>query len=232
MNISLSWEAQTKELLERTEQKLKEIQEECDRKLQPYLDRRWALIQSLEAYRELMGTETMQTAIPLSRKDIQGKSQLDILKLIAGRNEGLLVVRTAIKLMKDVNIFGNPDNADAMVYSILSRSKKDFHRVGKGVYKLNGTHQPKPETKKSRMRKPSLPGLKETIKTLKANNPELTKYDIRDILIKQGFDFQDRNPIKSVHMAWVNLGYAKKNEGQTVFEIEVPEAIATKILSH
>lgn len=139
MNTQSPWESQTQEMLNRIEQKIKEIQEEADRKTQPYFDKRWALIQSLEAYRELMGTETMQTAKHLTQEDIQGKSQTEILKLIAGRNDDLLVVRTAIKLMKDANIFGNPENADAMVYSILSRSK-DFIRVGKGVYKIDPHH--------------------------------------------------------------------------------------------
>jgi hypothetical protein len=229
MNTQSSWEAQTQELLERTDQKLKEIQEEMDEKMQPHLDRRWALIQALEAYRELMGTTTMQTARPLSKEDIQGKSQIEILKLIAGRNDNLLVVRTAIKLMKEANIFGNPDNADAMVYSILSRSE-DFHRVGRGVYKLNGVHKPKTRHNKSKVRKPSLPGLKDAIKNLKANNPQITKNEVLELLIKGGFDFRDRNPNKSVTRAWLNL--KGKVPEQKPLEIIVPDTLVSKILSN
>ena len=40
----------------------------------------------------------------------------------------------------------------------------------------------------------------------------MTKKDVRDTLIKRGFDFRDRNPNKAVHMLWVNLGYAKKDK--------------------
>ena len=221
MNAQTSWEAQTQELLDRTEQKLKELQDETDRKMQPYLDRRWALIEALEAYHELMGTETMQAAKALTNEDIQNRSQMDILKLIASRNAGLLVVRVAIKLMKEAHIFGNPDNADGMVYSILSRSK-EFQRVGKGVYKLNEEHEEKRSSKPS-IRRHSLPGLKEAIKTLKTKRPELTKDEVRDTLVRTGFDFQGRNPMRSVHMAWVNLGYSKTNEKPQVLVIDVPK---------
>ena len=44
----------------------------------------------------------------------------------------------------------------------------------------------------------------------KEKNPEMTKKQVRDTLIKHDFDFQGRKPGQAVHMAWVNLGYAAK----------------------
>lgn len=69
----------------------------------------------------------------LDKRDFKGRSQRGVLRLIAERNDGLLVTRTAIKLMKVADVFDNPLNADAQVYAILNRSK-DFVRVGRGVY--------------------------------------------------------------------------------------------------
>lgn len=204
MDKKSAWEAQTEELLNRTEQKMRELQEEAERIMSPYLDRKAGLIAALEAYRDLMGVTATETAKPLTDDDVQGKSQIGIMKLIAVRNGNLLVVRTAIKLMKQAGIFGNPDNAPAMVYSILSRSK-DFHRVGRGIYKLNGVYKHKAKSSVTKVRKPRLPGLNEAIKNLIANTPQVTKNEVVDILIKGGFNFQDRNPNKSVNRAWLNI---------------------------
>ena len=67
------------------------------------------------------------------KRDFKDRSQREVLRLIAERNDGLLVTRTAIKLMKVADVFGNPLNADAQVYAILNRSE-DFVRVCKGVF--------------------------------------------------------------------------------------------------
>lgn len=69
-------------------------------------------------------------------------------------------------------------------------------------------------------RKGRIPGLKQEILELKTVNPDMTKQDIRDILINRGFGFQGKNPNKAVHMLWVNLGFAKKDKEvqQSLFE--------------
>lgn len=203
MNNINSWEAQTKELIKRVEQEIEEIRTNAELRIGFLQDRKAYLQKALEAYSEMMGTQTVETQ-SLSRSDVDNKSHHEILKFIALRNNGLLVARTAIRLMKQANVFGNPLNADAAVYSILGRSK-EFVKVGKGVYKLNG-HK---DTKALKL-KGGISELKLTMKELKEKNPQMTKLNMRNALIQQGFDFQGKRPGRAVHMAWVNLGYAKK----------------------
>ena len=115
--------------------------------------------------------------------------------------------KDAIKLMKGAEVFGNPLHADSIVYSTLGRSP-EFHKVGRGIYRLNGVEG---KTEKS-VRRERIPGLKQAILELKSVNPDMTKQDVRDTLIKRGFDFQGKSPSRSVHILWVNLGYAKKEK--------------------
>lgn len=80
--------------------------------------------------------------------------------------------------------------------------------ISYSFYILNGLQ----ESKKAGTRKERIPGLKQAILELKTVNPDMTRQDIRDTLIKRGLDFRGRNPNKAVHMLWVNLGYAQKDK--------------------
>lgn len=203
MNTVSGWEAETKELIDRVDQEMREIEADAERRTAALKQRKWALEEALRAYREMRGTELTQVASLLTPKDTEGKNQKEILRLIAQRNDGLLIVRHATRMMREADVFGNPDNADAVVYSILNRSK-DFVKVGKGVYKLNGTPAKAPSLSSQRKRGS---GLREEIKRMKDGNPQLTKTEIRDILVRGGFDFQGKKPGNAVNMAWVAEGY-------------------------
>ncbi len=130
-----------------------------------------------------------------------------MLHLIAERNEKTIVAKDAVKLLKEASVFGNPLHADSMVYTILGRSP-EFVKIGRGIYRMNGTQG---RVKKSK-RKERIPGLKQAILELKSVNPDMTKQDVRDTLIKRGFNFQGKSPSRSVHILWVNLGFAKKDK--------------------
>jgi serine/threonine-protein kinase RIO1 len=202
VNTLSSWEAQTIEMIRLIEQDIHEAMSQLD-----YLQAaKESLEQALRIYRKRIGSEYTQAVESIKPEEFKGKTLREILHLIAGRNDKVIVVKDAIKSMKEANVFGTPQHADSVVYSILSRSP-EFAKVGRGVYRLNGEHKEGKSVRKER-----IPGLKQAIQELKTVNPDMTKRDIRDTLIKRGFDFKGRNPNKAVHMLWVNLGYAKKDK--------------------
>jgi hypothetical protein len=207
MNTISSWEAQTKELLSRVGREINEIQADTERRMATLQQRKWAIEEALRAYAEMMGYKVTQESQSLSPSDVEGKSYKEILRLIAQRNNGLLIVRHAIRLMKEVDIFINPHNADSVVYSTLNRSS-EFVKIGKGVYKLNGAKEKVALSIKRGRRG----GLQQAIKELKEENPQMTKSEVQDALIRRGFDFKDKKPGRAVHMAWVRLGYAKQKK--------------------
>jgi len=205
MNIMSSWEAETKELIDRVQKEIDEIKADIEKRIATLQQRKWALEESLRAYGEMRGPQVAQT-YSLKASDFEGKSLKEVLALIAQRNDDLLIARHAIRLMKEADLFSNPLNADSVVYSILTRSP-DFIKVGRGVYRLNSKRRADRATKAQTKN-----GIQDAVKELKEANPTMTKGEIRDILMRRGFDFEGKNPAKAVHMAWVNLGYAKKEK--------------------
>jgi len=210
MDNTTRWEAEAKELLERVMREIEQVHADFDKKLAQLEQRKWAIEESIRAYRELMGINVTQAALELSPDNVKGKSHKDILKLIASRNDGLLVVKYAIRMMKDANVFGNPDNADSAVYSVLQRTP-EFRKVGKGVYKLNGgveIERARQLRLKVRRKAPkSRSGVVQAIRSLKEEHPEMTKMDVLNTLTRRQFDFKGKIPVRAVNMAWARLGY-------------------------
>lgn len=207
MNTITAWEAQTKELFGRVEQEIKELQADTEKRLATLQQRKWALEEALRAYQEMMGSDLTQERYSLDQRDIIGRSYREILNLIASRNNGLLIARQAIRLMKEAIVFGNPSNADSVVYSILNRSQ-EFIRVGKGVYKLNANGGKTELTAKKK--DGSAGALQRAIQELREKNPQMTKTEVLSTLIKKGFDFKGKRPSSAVNMVWVKLGFAKQ----------------------
>lgn len=206
MDTISAWEAQTKELLNRVEQEIEEIAADTERRIGALEERKWALEKALRAYQEMMGSELRQERYSLQQRDIMDRSYREILSLIGSRNSGLLIARQAIRLMREASVFGNPDNADSIVYSILNRSP-EFVKVGKGVYKL----KPLEERNKLFTKEVRTAGdLRQAIQKLKEKNPQVAKSEVLRTLIKKGFDFKGKRPSSAVNMVWVKLGHTSK----------------------
>ena len=225
MTSQSSWELQTRELLGLIHNEIEEIQAECNRRINDLKKTEWAIEESLRAYMSRIGTQAKADVKPLSSDDIQGKTHREILRLIAERSSGILIAKNAVKLMREANVFGNPDNANAIVYNILNRTP-EFHKVGKGIYRLNGTNI----TGKHRSRVPSHSNLADAIRRLKEQNPQITKREVIRILKRDGFDFQGKMPANAVHMTWVNMGYHKR-ESLIEFSLQTSDQPAQLQLS-
>jgi len=203
VNTLSSWEAQTIEMIRLIEQDIDDTQIQ----LEYLVAAKRSLEEALGIYRKRIGSQYAQAVQSIKPQDFEGKTLREILCLIAKRNDKTIVVKDAVKLMKEANVFGTPEHADSVVYSILSRSP-EFVKVGRGLYRLNGLQG----DKRPSIRKERIPGLRQAITELKTINPDMTKQDIRDTLIKRGFNFHGKKPGQVVHMVWVNLGYAKKDK--------------------
>ncbi|GAH62652.1 unnamed protein product, partial [marine sediment metagenome] len=196
-----SWEAQTLEIIRLIEQDLIEAQSQLE-----YLAAaRESLEGALRIYRKRIGSQYGRAVQSIRPKEFEGKSIREMLRMIAERNDKVIVVKDTVKLLKEVNVFGNPLHADSIVYSTLGRSR-EFIKVGRGIYRLNGL------PKDDKTSKERIPGLKREVLELKTVNPDMTKQDVRDTLIKRGFDFKGKSPSRCVHILWVNLGYAKQDK--------------------
>lgn len=203
MSTLSSWEAQTIELIRIIGDEMEEKQAEMSALKQA----RESLEQSLRIYKARIGSQYAESVQSIKPQEFEGKSLREMLHLIAERNNKTIVVKDTVKLLKGANVFGNPLHADSIVYSILGRSP-EFVKVGRGIYRMNGLKK----VSSANLRKERIPGLKQAILELKTVNPDMTKQDVRDTLIKRGFDFYGKKPGQVVHMAWVNLGYARKDK--------------------
>lgn len=213
-----SWEAQTKELLNRVECEIQEIQADMEKRIATLQQRKWALEEALKAYQEMMGTASLESLKSLAIDDIRGKSLREMLALIASRNNGVLVARQAIRLMKEADLFSNPDHADSIVYSIINRSPS-FTKISPGIYRLNHVKKRKPATRGGI-------GLKQAVQELKEKNPQMTKKEVKNYLMHHGFDFQGKRPGNAVHMAWISLGYPKQEKQSKIRLLSVNEFLS------
>jgi len=211
------WEIQTKELLNRIEKEIRDTQINMEKRITGLYEKAEVLQGALRIYQEMMGmSQNSQTS--LSPNDTQGKSLREILTLIASRNNGLLVAKQGIKLMKEAKLFSNPNHAESIVYSILGRSPKYFVKVSPGIYSLQRIEGVKRKTRGGS-------GLKQKIKELKEMNPQMTKTQVKSYLIQQDFDFQGKRPGNAVNMAWVSLGYHKEEKQPKMQLLSVDEVL-------
>jgi hypothetical protein len=232
MNPISSFEAEARELLAIVEAKLKALTEDHEKRIAPLTARKSAIEETLRAYKEERGAGR-QRAVSFSSSDLKNMTHIEILKSIARGNNGILLTKTGAQVLRDLNVLGNPHNASAIVHSRLARST-DFERVGQGAYKLLDESAPRTVVAKNRRttksKHPTTSGILLAVRELKEGLPSLTREQILDILQKRGFDFKGKNPVGSVRMAWVRLGYHRvtptpaptESIGQTSF---LPNAI-------
>lgn len=211
------WEIQTKELLNRVEKEIRDTQIDMEKRISNLYKKAEVLQEASRIYQEMMGMSQDSLSL-LSPNDTQGKSLREILTLIASRNNGLLVAKQAIKLMKEAKLFSNPNHAESIIYSILGRSPKNFVKVSPGIYSLRRIERVKQKTRGGS-------GLKQKIKELKVMNPQMTKAQVKSYLVQHNFDFQGKRPGNAVHMAWISLGYHKEEKQPKMQLINLGEVL-------
>jgi hypothetical protein len=222
-----SWEVQTKEILNIVRKKIKEIETENEKRLAPWKQKELSIQDTLSVFSELKGQTAEEMTEVLSKEDVNNKRQKEILILIASRNNGLLIASRAIKAMKNLGVFGNPENGASAVYSVLKRAD-EFEKVGQGTYRLrnfvshNEGFAQLTEVKPSARERRVISGVQQAVREIKEQKPELTKEQVLNILVNKKFDFKGKKPKNSVNMAWSHLGYSRRNSEQPVLIANQP----------
>lgn len=176
--------------------------------------------------------ETLEKALKLGRQSpginqegqlnsehLRQQSTWDSLCEITTPNKHILSVTDAVTILVKAKMFNDREHARNVIYSTLYSHKKDVKKIRPGVYQLKDIYgnkdisaiNPKESSEqilKKRERKPS--GLGKAIKELKESNPQISRDEVLNILIQKGFDFGDKKPFSAVNMAWVKLGYSRK----------------------
>jgi len=138
------------------------------------------------------------------RENLRKQSTWKNLCDIMSSNNGLLVVVDAVTILVEAKVFADREHARNVIYSTLNSHKRDVQRMREGVYRLRKQGERVPKQKGT--------GLKQVVLELKTVNPDMSKKDIKQTLVKRGFDFKGKSPGRAVHLVWITLGYAKKEK--------------------
>lgn len=182
------------------------------------------LEKALKLHRQSPGIN-QEGQFKLNSEHLRQQSTWDSLCEITAPNKHILVVTEGVTTLVNAKMFNDREHARNVIYSTLYSHQKDIQKIRPGVYQLKVVRsnkdsettklkEPTSHILKKRNRKTS--GLGKAIKELKENNPQLTRDEILNILIQKGFDFGDKKPFSAVNMAWVKLGYSRKQIQQSL----------------
>lgn len=137
---------------------------------------------------------------------LASKSYPEILTEIAKKEGGLFTADNTIEFLLQAGFNKNKRAIQANVYSALGRMVRNnkFVKIKPGVYRyLN-------HARKESNGKPS--GIRQAVKELKEKNPQMTKNEVLNYLIKSSFDFKGKKPTSAVNITWAYLGYSKEGK--------------------
>lgn len=135
------------------------------------------------------------------------KSYPDILTELAQQNQGYLKVTDAVEIMLKAHVATDRRAIQANTYSALRRMKKQFAKISPGEYRYIN-HVRKGDGKPS--------GLRQVVKELKEKNPQMTKKEVLNYLLKTDFDFRGKKPMNALNITWAYLGYSKEGKQQSL----------------
>lgn len=206
-----SWVKETLKLIEDWENQEQHLQNKIEQLQEEAMDLRDSIVAGhalIQAYmakhhigQELLGNISINHLVDMSYPNM--------LVEIAKMREGYLKVADAVELLLKANISHDKRAIQANVYSALHRQKQKFTKIAPGEYRLlNGIRKSDG--------KPS--GLRQAVKQLKEKNPQMTKNEVLNYLIKSGFDFKGKKPTNAVNITWAYLGYSKEGKQQSLLE--------------
>jgi len=155
-------------------------------------------------------------ALSLSQDDVRGQTQRSILYLLADRNDGWLVVDQAIRAMTEARVFTADTNASAQVYTLLGQKqgiRPPFDRIHPGLYRCRPLAYVEPsQVLEERPQATKRPGLTQKVATVLAEHPSWTRRQTADELVREGWDFHEKQPIFAVGMAYAGIAKQHKRE--------------------
>jgi len=225
MTNGITWEEELLTRIREARDKQKQAQEaikQVENDAKYWDEYATTLEKAMQLYREKQGIK-ISGRQTLDAERLRTQSTWANLVDIISANNGLLVVIDATTALVDAGVFRDREHARNVIYSTLNSHKEDVERVRRGVYQLctRNDIKKKPAIKKS----PNLQkqrvnsGVRQVVKDLKEANPQITKKEVLNHLLKTGFDFKGKNPGHAVNMAWVYWGYSKEGKQQSLLEI-------------
>lgn len=209
-----SWIEETLELIREMENdysvisfRITALEEQRDElvKEQHELDERMIAAQVLiQAYKEKHNIKIIPSQF--LDNSLVNKSYPQILIDMAREGGGYLSVIDTVDYLLHSGFSSDKRSIQSNVYSALRRLVENnrFKKIRPGEYRfLNGIVKDN---------KPS--GLRQVVKGLKSEHPEMTRKDVYKYLINNRFDFKGKKPTSALNITWAYLGYSKEGRQQ------------------
>jgi len=208
--MSEQWVKETMELLEDWEQRGDFIRDKIGE-----LDAELAsLEQSIIGGHELLAAYMAKHNVaPLTSRNIKtdnlaSKSYPEMLITIAQERQGYLRVADAVDILLRLNVGKDKMSIQNNIYSALNRMSKQFTKIAPGQYRYTNHRQERAKVKPS--------GVRQAVKELKEKNPQMTKKEVVNHLLRTGFDFKGKRPMSAVNITWAYLGYSEEGKTNTL----------------
>ena len=130
---------------------------------------------------------------------------------IAERVGGYLKVSEAVDFMLQSGVSDDRRTIQANIYSALRRGNR-FKKMKPGEYRFLN------HIRKEDDGKPS--GVRQAVKEVKERNPQWTKREVLNHLLKTGFDFKGKKPANAVNITWAYLGYAEDGKQPSLLGVD------------
>jgi len=204
-----SWVKETMELLEDWESRRQSLQDKIEQLQNELMDLEGSIATGHALIRAYMEKHNIspQSFGDVSISYLTNRSYPEMLVEIAQRRQGYLKVADAVDVLFRANVGTDRRAIQANVYSALRRLKNRFAKMARGEYRYIN-HIKKDDSKSS--------GLRQAVKELKEKNPQMTKKEVLNHLIKSGFDFKGKKPVNALNITWAYLGYSKEGKQQSL----------------
>ncbi len=239
------WIKETSEILEEWEAQRESLHNEYERLADELMD----LEKRIEVGHDMISAymkrhpTTSTTPDNIKLGSLANKSYPEMLIEIAKQSQGgILTVEGLTDILFNANI-GDKKTIRHNVDNTLSRLGAHFTRIGRGQYRFtNYIQEKKPRgvkrTQGSKgVREPS--GVRDAVRALKEQNPQMSKKEVLNHLLESGFDFHGKKPERAVNLVWGYLRYTKEGKQQKlpivnppmpVLEIEVTPEQRARIM--
>lgn len=146
------------------------------------------------------------------------KSYSEMLKEIAVKLGGVFKVVDAAEILLQAGVSDSKRTIQSNIYAVIRRNPEKFKKLKEGEYRYtNGSSVVTKSiqgTDKQHSRVKS--GIQKAIKEIKDKNPQMTKKEVLNYLINNGFDFKGKKSVNAVNMTWAKLGYHKEGKQQSL----------------
>jgi len=203
-----SWVKETMELLEDWENQKQSLQNKVEQLQNELMDLEDSILAGHALIRAYMEKHNVSPApVRTEYADFfKNKSYPEALIGWTKLNQGYLKVADITDAMFAVGFSLDRRAIQANIYSALRRMKDSFKKISRGEYRFVNHI--------NRDDKPS--GLRQAVKALKEANPQMTKKEALNHLIKNGFDFKGKKPVNALNITWAYLGYSKEGKQQSL----------------